>query len=330
MSDAVATPPAPKAAKSGLQAEFRGVPVWGWIALVLVVGGAVYYFQSRAGVKSAAPVADPSNPGPGTVNGAGAGAGGYQTVGNMPQTTTAETTRILTNNAWYDAAMKWMVQHGHDATDADAALQNYLSGERLTKAQNDIVELAIVNIGPKPEMASGPAPKMHALNQPKSGNIIGQLFHGIGSFLGLDDPGNIFAPYINPFLNNVIDHGPIGGVFQSINDLVGGSISVSGSANNVNIPGVGNVGIGGNIGTNGVSVNGSLPGVGQVGVGINPTGGNQYLGNYTVNSGDTLSSISQKVYGSTAGANTIYSANSNKIPNPNKLTVGTVLQIPKP
>lgn len=325
MSDIAApTPPSAPKAKSGLSADFHGVPVWGWIAIVLVVGGGVYYMQSRSGVKDVAPQGS-TLPGPATVAGAG---GGYNTVGNMPQTTTAETVRILTNNQWATAAQKWLIQHGYDATDSAAAVQNYVNGEKLSQPQNALIEAALVAIGPKPEMNSGAASKVSALHTAKGGNLFGQIVQGIGGFLGLDNTDNIFAPYINPFLNNIIDHGPIGGVFQSVNDLVGGSIKVSGQAANVVIPGVGTVNLGGSVGTNGIGVNGSLPGVGNVNVGVGPTSSNQYQQNYTVVSGDSLSSVSMKVYGNTGGASRIYSANLGKIPNPQQLQVGTVLQIP--
>ena len=308
-----------------MSADFHGVPIWGWVAIVLVVGGGVYYMQSRSGVKDVPATPASTLPGPATVGAAG---GGYNTVGNMPQTTTAETTRILTNNQWATAAQKWLIQHGYDATDSAAAVQNYVNGEKLSQPQNALIEHALVAIGPKPEMNSGAASKVSALHTAKGGNLFGQIVQGVGTFLGLDNTDNIFAPYINPFLNNIIDHGPIGGVFQSVNDLVGGSINVSGQAANVVIPGVGTVNLGGSVGSGGIGVNGSLPGVGNVNVGVGPTSSNQFLKNYTVVSGDSLSSVSMKVYGNTGGASRIYSANLGKIPDPQKLTVGTVLQIP--
>jgi nucleoid-associated protein YgaU len=326
VSETLAPTPTPAArpAKSGLNADFHGIPVWGWLAIVLVVGGGVYYMQSRSGVKTVAPQPD-SLPGPGTVTGAGAG---YATAGNMPQTTTAESVRILTNNQWATAAQKWLIQHGYDATDSAAAVQNYVNGEKLSQPQNSLIEAALVAIGPKPEMNDGAAAKVSALRTPKSGNLFGQIAHGIGSLLGLDNPDNPFGQFVNPFLNNIIDHGPIGGVFQSVNDLVGGNVNLSGKAPGVNIPGVGEVNLGGTISGNGIGVNGSLPGGGSVNVGINPNSTNQFQQNYTVVKGDSLTSVSKKVYGNTGGAQKIYTANLNKIPNPEKLTVGVVLQIP--
>jgi LysM repeat protein len=50
---------------------------------------------------------------------------------------------------------------------------------------------------------------------------------------------------------------------------------------------------------------------------------------YTVESGDTLSKISQKVYGTTARWKEIFEANSKQLKNPHDLKVGMELVIPK-
>ncbi len=51
---------------------------------------------------------------------------------------------------------------------------------------------------------------------------------------------------------------------------------------------------------------------------------------YTVQKGDTLSSISRKFYGSPALAEKLYSANRAALPDKNKLAVGQVISIPTP
>jgi LysM repeat protein len=50
---------------------------------------------------------------------------------------------------------------------------------------------------------------------------------------------------------------------------------------------------------------------------------------YTVKGGDTLSRISQKMYGEASQWRKIYQANQAKIPNQNALKLGTILVIPK-
>ncbi|MGW1743864.1 LysM peptidoglycan-binding domain-containing protein [Nocardia sp. NPDC001965] len=314
--DAPATPK-PKGSTSGLSKPVMGVPLWGWFGIVVVVGGGIYLLRARGG-KPEAPVVDPlpAPPAP--------------TVGNMPMTSEATEVRILTNNQWATAAKKWLIQHGYDATDSEDAIQNYINNEKLTAGQNDLIEAALIAIGPLPDTREGAAQRVSPLRTPKDGNLLGQLLYGIADFAQLDEPGNPFSPFLLPFINNFIDGGPIGGVFQSANDLLGGNVSLSGSTPSVYIPGLGEVSLGGSVSNNGVNVSGSIPGGGSVGVGVGPSSHDTYLAPYIVKSGDTLSSISKKVYGSTGGEQLIYSANLSKIPNPSKLAVGVVLQIPAP
>jgi nucleoid-associated protein YgaU len=49
---------------------------------------------------------------------------------------------------------------------------------------------------------------------------------------------------------------------------------------------------------------------------------------YTVQSGDTLGTISLKVYGTSHAWERIYEANRDRIPNPRKMRQGIVLRIP--
>jgi nucleoid-associated protein YgaU len=51
--------------------------------------------------------------------------------------------------------------------------------------------------------------------------------------------------------------------------------------------------------------------------------------NYTVKPGDTLGSIARTFYGSASDYSRIYQANRDKIPNQNRLKVGTELVIPE-
>ncbi|MDR2735499.1 MAG: LysM peptidoglycan-binding domain-containing protein [Puniceicoccales bacterium] len=53
------------------------------------------------------------------------------------------------------------------------------------------------------------------------------------------------------------------------------------------------------------------------------------LNSYTVTAGDTLSSISQKIYGSSEKWKVIFAANSDKLNTPDSLKVGQILVIPR-
>jgi nucleoid-associated protein YgaU len=317
-------PPKPK---GGFSKPFYGVPLWGWLLIGVTVGGGVYYMQSRP---KAVPLVQSDAVGQGA---------GYTTVGAIAPTTTAEIQRILTNQDWSLAAQKDLVQKGHDPAEVATAVAMYVAGENLDSAQNQLINVALRDIGPLPQTpGSGSISKVKPLHTPNQGNLIGQLVAGFGSLVGLNDPNNPFAPYIAPAFNNIIDNGPISGVFQSVSDLVGGNVNINANPE-LSIPGIGDVG--GNLSLNNRGAGGGidLPSIGiptpwgTIGLGgggnasISSTANPSYQ-SYTVQAGDTLTSISLKMYGNNGGATKIYSANLNKIPNPSKLAVGTVLQIP--
>lgn len=327
--DPVATAPKKVTGASNLTQKVHGVPVWGWIVVgVAVVGVMLYLHVANQKKKVSAASSNEIQQG-----------GGYSTVGYMPQTTTAENVRILTNQDWSTAAQKWLVQQGHDAGEAADAVQNYLANEKLTAGQQRLISLALKAIGPLPEGRGGAAPKMSRLSTPRDGNIIGQMLYGLADVLGMDDPDNKIAAMFLPFFNNIIDQGPISGVFQGANDALGGNVGLNLSPT-VGIPGIGT--IGGNLGISNQQVGGgiSLPGIpiqtpfGPITLGgggsgsVSPNTRDVYLGRYVVQQGDTLASISKKMYGGTGGAALIYRANLGKIPNPSRLTPGTTLDIP--
>lgn len=315
MSEQAPNPAALKP-KGGFNGNFHGLPVWGWLVIVVVVGGGVYYMQSKKGVAQKDFVAQPTAQG-----------SGYITAGYIPPTTTAEITRILTNSQWAIAAQKDLVGKGHDAGKAADATAMYINGETISSEQRKLIDIALVDIGPLPEQpSSGNLSKVNPLHTAAPGNLFGQIAAGIGGLLGLNDPNNPVAPYISPFFNNIIDQGPIGGIFQSASSILGGNVNISGKTPGIDIPGVGVIGGNLNVGTSGVNVSGSGAG-GSLGVSVNPNSSASYT-SYTIQPGDTLSSISMKVYGNTGGANKIYSANLGKITNTKKLNAGTVLQIP--
>lgn len=313
---------------SGLKQKVHGVPVWGWIAIgVGVVGVMLYLRTSNAKRQASAASSQEIQQG-----------GGYSPVGYMPQTTTAESVRILTNQDWSTAAQKFLVQQGHDPGEVADAVQNYLANERLSAGHQKLISEALKAIGPLPEMRGGAAPKASPLHTPKDGNILGQVLYGVADILGLDDPDNAAGKIFLPFVNNYIDQGPISGTFQSANDALGGNVALNVNPQ-VQTPlgtfggnlGLSNSGLGGGLNIPGIPIQTPFGPITLGGGGsgsVSPNTKDAYLGSHTVQSGDTLASISRKYYGGTGGAKLIYSANLNKIPNPASLTPGTVLVIP--
>lgn len=317
MSPADGTPSSAPVSKpsggSGITKSVHGIPVWGWVAIAGAAVFAIYYMRKNSS-KSA--TAAPVTQGP-----------GYTTAGNIPTTTNADTTRILTNQEWSTAAQKDLVQKGHDPAQSASACSAYISGQTLTADQTALIDIALQDIGPLPSTPTSGGSKLSGLHTPKDGNLFGEFLYGLGNAVGLGDPTNPVAGILDPFFNDVIDQGPVSGVFQAANQVIGGNVSAQAQGISVDTP-IGPITLGGGISNTGVNIGGSTPTGQSASLGISPNSSSSYIGSYTVQSGDTLDSISQTVYGSTGGASAIYSANLNKIPNPSSLTPGTVLQIP--
>lgn len=314
MTTPAAPPNAPhKSSGTGLNKSINGVPLWGWLAIAGTAVFVMYYMRKKGSSKTpAAPVTQ----GP-----------GYTTAGNIPPTTNADTVRILTNQEWSTAAQKDLVQKGHDPAESASACATYIAGKTLSSSQTALIDIALRDIGPLPQTPTGGGSQLSRLHTPKDGNLFGEFLYGVGNALGLGDPNNPVAGIIDPFLNDYIDQGPISGAFQSVNQLVGGNLSVQGQGFSIDTP-LGPITLGGSASNSGISVGGSTPTGQSASVGISPNSSSTYIGSYTVQQGDTLDSISVSVYGSSGGQTAIYSANLNKIPDPSNLTPGTVLQIP--
>jgi len=66
------------------------------------------------------------------------------------------------NNAWGRAAINYLVSLGVDPTSANEAIQDYLTSQKLTTAQQATVNLAVQGLGPPPDLpgpvGSAPGP----------------------------------------------------------------------------------------------------------------------------------------------------------------------------
>lgn len=295
----------------------HGVPIWGWAIVGAVAIGAILYLR-KSGANNNSAKATPVNQGV-----------GYASAGAMPVTTNADTVRILTNQDWSKAAQKDLVQKGHDPAESASACANYIAGNTLTASQTQLIDVALRDIGPLPETPSNGGSKLSRLHTPKDGNLFGELLYGFANAVGLGDPDNPVGGILDPFFNDIIDQGPISGVFQAANQIIGGNVNLQAQGITIDTP-IGPITVGGSVSNSGVSAGASTPTGQSIGVGVSSSGTSSYIGTYTVQQGDTLASISQAIYGSQSGAQAIYSANLNKIPDPSSLTPGTVLQIPSP
>jgi hypothetical protein len=151
--------------------------MWVWLAGAV----AIYYFYSRQQSSSSSSQAanqqtDPAgnigtiDPATGYVYGTpedtaalaanNAGTSSTGTSAGTNATTGAQT--YADNDAWGSAAVNYLVGIGIDATTANQAIQNYLSSQTLTTAQQGDVNLAIQAIGSPPSLpgpsTSNPTP----------------------------------------------------------------------------------------------------------------------------------------------------------------------------
>ncbi len=138
------------------------LPVWAWLA---AFGGLWWYFQKKQTTAAGAnQQTDPAgnvgsiDPSTGYVYGTpedqaaqaanNAGAGG----GNGGQNATTGAQTYADNNTWGIAAVNWLVAKGIDGTVANQAIQNYLTSQPLTTAEQGDVNLVIQALGAPPSL----------------------------------------------------------------------------------------------------------------------------------------------------------------------------------
>lgn len=160
MADAPVSPPR----GLDLGKKVGPLPLWVWGAAGI---GIYWYFQRQQKAAPAASVAqtDPAgntgsiDPATGYVYGtpednAALASGSAGSIGGGSAGTNATTgaQSYADNNTWGIAAVNYLAGLGIDATTANQAVQNYLSSQPLTTAQQGDVNLAIQALGPPPSL----------------------------------------------------------------------------------------------------------------------------------------------------------------------------------
>jgi len=143
------------------------LPLWVW--LVAAVGIYWYLHKQQAGANAAAGGAT-IDPATGYAYGSAQDAQALQSLadqgtapaGSSGSSGGTQAGGYTDNNAWGLAAVNYLVGLGVDPTTANQAVQNYLSSQTLTTAQQGDVNLAIQALGPPPTLpgpvATNPTP----------------------------------------------------------------------------------------------------------------------------------------------------------------------------
>lgn len=170
-------------AGSFLTRKLGPLPVWAWMA----IAGGVYFYISRRQKASAAAGAnqqtDPAgnvgsiNPATGYVYGspedqaalAAQNPGSASPSGSAGQGATSGGQKYADNNSWGIAAVSYLDGIGVDPTTASQAVQQYLSSQALTAAQQGDVNLAILQLGPPPSLPGPVATNPPPVTTPGSG-----------------------------------------------------------------------------------------------------------------------------------------------------------------
>jgi len=304
------TAPTATAAKGGsaLSKKVGPLPLGMWI----VIGGGgfvVYYVMKSKSTSSATPQVS-------AADAVGAGAGGW--IATTPTTTTT-TTAYGTNDQWGQAAISYLIGQNYDAGLSDAAIRNYLGGLQVSIQQQPLVDAALKQLGEPPQLLN-----------PITGPVSTTPIPGPSAGGGTTN---------TPPPSNNSGGGLFGALFGFIDQFLGG---VSGSVSNLNIPVNGqNVSVSGSYGNDqgtisivnpdGSIITGSAnPSVTSL---LSPTttpvATTTGTRTYTVIAGDTLTSISNKMYGSSLQQDKIANANLSVIADRDHLVAGTVLTIPE-
>jgi Fibronectin type III domain len=163
------------------------LPLWAWLAAGIGIWWWMQRQQSSSSTASASAVpnqqTDPAgnvgtiDPATGYVYGTpedlaalaanNAGTSSTGTTAGTSGTSGAQT--YADNNTWGIAAVNYLVGLGIDATTANQAVQNYLSSQPLTTAEQGDVNLAIQALGPPPSLPGPMSTNPNPVTTPGSG-----------------------------------------------------------------------------------------------------------------------------------------------------------------
>lgn len=296
---------------TGLDKKVGPLPAGVWAAAIGVGLLFAFYMNKRSGSANSSSNSL-ATAGSGTADGS---VGGW--VATTP--TTLQTTKVFTSNEqWGQAAISYLIGQNYDAGLSDAAIRNYLGGLQVSIQQQPLVDAAIKGLGPPPELLnpiSGPTPST-PITPPSQGG---------------GGPTNTPPPTNNG--------GLFGFLFGLVDSFLG---NVSGSVSGINVPVNGqNYQVSGSYGNDNGTITVVNPDGSKTTVDANAqatttsnattTGVATTTGmrSYTVVTGDTLQSISYKMYGSYLQGSKIYNANLSTIPDQQNLIPGTILSIPE-
>lgn len=142
--------------KNFLMQKVGPLPLVAWIAAGLVIW---FYFSRKSASTTTAPI-DPATGFPtGSPEDQAALAANAQQNATTPSTPTGQPGQTYTdNNAWARAAINYLDGLGIDPTQANQAVELYITSQTLTTQQQGDVNLAIAALGPPPDVPGPSTP----------------------------------------------------------------------------------------------------------------------------------------------------------------------------
>jgi hypothetical protein len=236
-----------------LKQKVGPLPLWVWLG----AGAAIWwYFQRQQSASSGSASAVPNqqtdpagnigsiDPATGYVYGTpedqaalaanNAGTGG----GSSGQNATTGAQTYADNNTWGIAAVNYLVGLGIDAVTANQAIQQFLSSQQLTTAEQGDVNLAIQAIGPPPSLPGPVTTSPPPVTTPGGGTTTG----GGGGSGGTTNPPAAATPVVSGgHIVKISNNGAVlgwssNGVTNTFQVKITGPGAINGRVNTVGIP----------------------------------------------------------------------------------------------